>query len=145
MKLRTHDPWMPVPEYSHSLKGLSLNLLVNNIEDSLQFQTKVLQTKVVYSDPDIAVIQGYGAEWMLHSDHTYDSNPLNELLSDEPRGVGIELRLHHCDPDQAAQRAKQFGYVVFAEATDKGHGLRESYLIDPDGYMWIPDIPCKDT
>ncbi len=28
MKLRTGDPWMPAPQYSRSLSGLTLNLLV---------------------------------------------------------------------------------------------------------------------
>jgi len=26
---------------------------------------------------------------------------------------------------------------------DKPHGLREAYLIDPDGYIWVPDTPLK--
>ena len=34
MKLRTEDPWMPAPEYGRSLKGLSINLLVRDIESS---------------------------------------------------------------------------------------------------------------
>ncbi len=142
MKLRTGDPWIPAPEYGRSLTGLTLNLLVKDIDVSLQFQARVLQTNVVYSDPDIAVIRGCGTEWMFHADHTYDSNPLYGLLSDQ-RGTGVEIRLHGFDPDQAVLRARQFGYTVLAEAADKPHGLRESYLIDPDGYLWVPDMPCE--
>ena len=38
------------------------------------------------------------------------------------------------------------GYIltnhhVVASAADKGHGLREAYLMDPDGYLWVPDVP----
>jgi hypothetical protein len=31
--------------------------------------------------------------------------------------------------------------MVLAEAADKPHGLRESYIVDPDGYVWVPDRP----
>ena len=24
---------------------------------------------------------------------------------------------------------------------DKPHGLREAYLVDVDGYVWVPDVP----
>ena len=145
MKLREGDPWMPAPEYGHSLKGLTLNLLVHNIAVAVDFQTRVLNARVVYCDADIAVLQAYETQWMLHADHTYLENPLYDLISHEnQRGKGVEIRLHGCDPDQAVERAKQYGYPVFAEAKNKPHGLRECYLPDPDGYMWVPDVPCDD-
>ena len=145
MKLRTGEPWMPAPQYGRSLKSLTINLLVKNIQAALKFQTDILQTEIVYADADIAVVQGYGAEWMLHADHTYLDNALYELASDvKPRGIGVEIRLHGCNPDQAASRARNFGYTVFADAKDKPHGLREAYLMDCDGYMWVVDIPIFD-
>ena len=138
---------MPAPEYGRSLKGLSINLLVRDIEQALLFQTRVLEVAVVYSDPDIAVLQGYDTEWMLHADHTYLENPLYDLISStSARGIGAEIRLHNCDPDKAVERARKYGYKVFAEAVDKpAHGFREAYLIDPDGYMWVPDMPSQDS
>ena len=145
MKLREGEPWIPAPKYGRSLKSLTLNLLVRNIEVAVEFQTKVLDAVVVYSDPDIAVLQAYGSEWMLHADHTYLENSMYDLISKvKERGIGAEIRLHGCDPDNAAQRARQYGYQVFAEAADKPHGLRECYLQDPDGYMWVADVPCPD-
>jgi hypothetical protein len=30
-----------------------------------------------------------------------------------------------------------------AEAADKAHGLREAYIGDPDGYIWVPDMPLR--
>jgi hypothetical protein len=33
------------------------------------------------------------------------------------------------------------GYEVIAPASEKGHGLREVYLRDGDGYLWVPDVP----
>jgi catechol 2,3-dioxygenase-like lactoylglutathione lyase family enzyme len=144
MKLRTGEPWMPAPEYALSLKALTINLLVRDIAAAIRFQENVLDARIVYSDPDIAVVRGYGAEWMFHADHTYDDHPLESLLEGVPRrGVGVELRLHGCDPDAATAAARRHGYRVLAEPTDAGHGLREAYLCDPDGYVWVPDVPVR--
>jgi hypothetical protein len=30
-----------------------------------------------------------------------------------------------------------------SQATDKGHGLREIYIRDPDGYIWVPDVHSR--
>ncbi len=142
MKAREGEPWMAADDYGRSLKGFGINLLVQDMARALAFQTGVLQAEIVYSDPDFAVLRGYGAEWMLHTDHTYRDHPLSGSLSpDIPRGVGVELRLHGCDPDGAEARANERGYTVLAGAMDKPHGLRESYLLDEDGYLWVPDTP----
>ena len=142
MKKRTGDPWMPADQYGRSLKGLGLNLLVADMETALAFQTNVLAANVVYSDPDFAVIRGYGSEWMLHADHTYSDHPLSGSLGRAiARGVGVELRVHQCDPDQAEARARQNDCTILAGATDKPHGLREVYIVDPDGYVWVADMP----
>jgi catechol 2,3-dioxygenase-like lactoylglutathione lyase family enzyme len=144
MKLRTGDPWMPAPQYSRSLQGLTLNLLVRDISRSLPFHREVLGAEVVYSDADFAVLRYGAVEWMLHADHTYLDHPLHASLADEtPRGVGAELRLHGCDPDEAEAMARQLGFAVLAAAVDKPHGLREAYLVDVDGYVWVPDIPLS--
>lgn len=81
MKLRVGDPWMPASEYSRTLKGLTLNFLVKEIEPALRFAQGVLGAEVVYSDPDFAVLSAYGAEWMLHADHTYDKHPMGDTVS----------------------------------------------------------------
>ena len=134
---------MPAPDYGHSLKGMTLNLLVRDIDRSIAFQTRILQAEVVYSDPDIAVLRGFGTEWMLHADHTYLENNLYDLISNvSVRGTGIEIRLHDCDPDEAEKIALDLGYAVLAETENKPHGLRECYLVDDDGYIWVPDVPC---
>ena len=65
-------------------------------------------------------------------------------LSELPaRGLGVELRLHGCDPDRAVQAAKAGGYRVLELAQDKAHGTREAYILDPDGYTWVPDRPLR--
>lgn len=142
MKLRTSDPWMPAPVYGRSLRGLSLNLLVRDIAASLPFHREVLGADVVYSDPDFAVLRHGEAEWMLHADHTYLDHPLHGHLAPcEARGRGAELRLHGRDPDAAEVAAQRLGCHVLASAQDKPHGLREVYILDADGYLWVPDIP----
>jgi catechol 2,3-dioxygenase-like lactoylglutathione lyase family enzyme len=143
MKLRTGDPWMPAPDYGRSLHGLTLNLLVREVAVILPFHREVLGAEVVYDDPDFAVFRHGEAAWMVHADHTYLEHPLHQTLaSGVARGVGAELRLHGRDPDAAEAAARRLGYTVVAGSTSKPHGLREAYILDPDGYLWVPDVPC---
>ena len=144
MKLRTNDPWMPAPDYGRSLSGLTVNLLVRDVSAAVAFHREVLEAEVVYQDPDFAVLRRGDAEWMLHADHTYDHHPLHPALtSGRDRGLGAEIRLHGLDPDVAEAAARRLGYTVLAPATDKPHGLREAYLLDTDGYLWVPDVPRR--
>jgi len=139
---RSGTPWMDADDYGRSLTGLGVNLLVTSVEESAKFATSVLDASIVYSDVDFAVIQASGSEWMLHADHTYDSHPMAGVIEDVPvRGCGIELRLHHCDPDLACKHAREHGYIVLADAMDKPHGVREAFIVAPDGYIWVPDSP----
>ncbi len=129
-------------EYGRALTGLTINLLVRDIDASLHFQREVLGAEVLYSDSEFAALQGIGASWMLHADSTYSHHPLRGAVEDLPaRGGGVELRLHNCDPDAAEAAARAHDYTVLDGAADKPHGVREVFLIDPDGYVWVPDIP----
>ena len=133
---------MPAGEYAHSLSGLTVNLLVRDVERALEFQVHVLGATVLYSDPDFAVMQGFGSQWMLHADHTYEGHSMqNELAMSNKRGQGLELRLHGRDPDQAVAAARRMNFDVLIAANDRPHGLREAYILDADGYIWVPDIP----
>ena len=142
MKLSTRDPWMPAPDYGRSLEGLTINLLVSDVAAALAFHREVLDAEVVYDDPDFAVVRRGSAEWMLHADHTYKDHPLHGSLTGElARGIGAELRLHGRDPDEAEAAARRLGFTVLQGAMDKPHGLREAFLIDADGYLWVADVP----
>ncbi len=144
MKKREGDSWMPADDYGRSLKGLGVNLLVTSIEEARTFHTEVLGAQEVYWDPDFAVYRGFGNEWMLHADHTYQDHELHGSLGPEiARGIGVELRLHGRDPDEAEAVARKLDYHVLAGAMDKPHGLREAYIIDQDGYVWVPDVPLE--
>jgi catechol 2,3-dioxygenase-like lactoylglutathione lyase family enzyme len=142
MKLSTTEPWMRAADYGRRLRGLTINLIVSDIDAALVFQRDVLDAQVVYSDRDFAVLRRGAAEWMLHADHTYRDHPLGGSLDTVvARGVGAELRIHGRDPDAAEAEAHRLGFTVLDGATDKPHGLREAFILDPDGYLWVPDVP----
>ena len=139
---RTGTPWMSADDYGKSLTGLGVNLLVTSVDESVSFARNVLGAEVVYADIDFAVVSASGSQWMLHADHTYDDHPMAGVVADVPaRGCGLEIRLHHCDPDQACAKAREHGFIVLADAMDKPHGVREAFIIAPDGYIWVPDSP----
>lgn len=141
---RTETPWMAADDYGRGLKGLGINLLVRDVAASVEFAQTVLGARAVYADIDFAVLGHGDTEWMLHADHTYEDHPLHGFVAGlEGRGAGVELRLHHCDPDRAEAAARAADYTVLAGAADKPHGLREAFILDPDGYCWVPDMPLK--
>ena len=141
MKLRKKDPWKSAREYSRDLSGLTINLLVEDINLSIDFLQKIIKANIVYQDPDFAAIEGYGSRWCLHSYHTYESHPyMNVIKNSNPKGLGIELRVIGCDPDRAEERAKKENYIILSTSTDKAHGMRECYIVDNNGFCWVPCI-----
>jgi catechol 2,3-dioxygenase-like lactoylglutathione lyase family enzyme len=144
MKKRVGDPWVSPPVYGRSLRGLGVNLLVRETERAVAFARDVLGLTIVYADPDLAVLRHGEQEWMLHADHTYDAHPLlPRTRIAAMRGGGVELRVHDVDPDAAVAAAQAGGFEVLEAAADKPHGLREAYLLDADGYVWVPDVPSR--
>ena len=143
MKKRTGDSWMPADEFGRSIpKGLSINILVRDMEVAIDFQKSVLGANIVYSDPDFAVVESVGAQYLLHADHTYLDHPMTGVVEGvEARGAGAEFRLYGVDPDKAEALARETDNIVLDGAIDKPHGLREVFLVDPDGYVWVPSVP----
>ena len=146
VKKRDGDPWMPAPKYSQTLSGLTVNLLVRDVPRSVRFAKTVFGADAVYADPDFAVMRvatdTCAAEWMLHADHTYNDHPLTGIATGaDGRGASAEFRLHGVDPDDAEARARDAGDTILEGALDKPHGLREAYILDDDGYCWVPDRP----
>jgi len=136
-KKRIGDPWMPSDEYGRSLPALTINLLVTDMPRSVRFYREALGAEVRYSDRDFAAMRMAGVDFMLHADHTYEVHPwLAALRRGDARGLGAELRLFGTDPDAAAARAPAAGGKVLAAPTDKAHGWRETWIADPDGYVW---------
>jgi catechol 2,3-dioxygenase-like lactoylglutathione lyase family enzyme len=142
MKKRVGDPWVSPPVYGRSLRGLGINLLVRDTERTVAFVRDVLGLEIVYSDADLAVFRHGEQEWMVHADHTYDAHPLLPRTRVAAlRGGGVELRVHDVDPDVAVAAALAQGYEVLEPADNKPHGLREAYILDADGYVWVVDMP----
>ena len=44
-------------------------------------------------------------------------------------------------PMRRRRAAHKLDYTVLQAPADKPHGLREAYIVDPDGYVWVPDVP----
>lgn len=122
--------------------GIGVNLLVTDVVKSAAFQARVLGAQVRYLDDDFAIVSHTETTWMLHHDRTYHSHPLKGIARGaEGRGAGVELRIYGCDPDLAVEAAEAEGGIVLAGPADKPHGLREAYLVDNDGYVWVPSVP----
>ncbi len=145
MKKSTTTPFMPAPDYGRSLKHFSINLLSADLARALEFQRDVLGAELLHADEDLLIVAGFGSQWMVHADHTYEEHPLlGDMRNSGRRGAGVELRLHGCDPDAAAARAAEGGFRVLDGPRDQpDHGLREAHIIDGDGYVWVPDIPLS--
>ena len=127
------------PEVGHHLKGFGLNLLVRDTRRTAAFLTDVLGFTLIRQDADFAMASHSGQLFQFHADSSYGNNPLPSLLPENgPRGAGIELRLFDTDPDTAEAKALAQGYTVLRESSDRDHGLRECYILDPDGYCWVP-------
>ena len=156
--MNEHDPLPPeganrpdADAFGRALgPGAGFNLLVTDVERAARFQAAVLGATVEYWDRDFAILragsEAGNAVWMLHHDRTYRSHPLVGVAQGaEGRGAGAELRLYGRDPDvaEAAARAVEakLGGHILAGAADKPHGLREVYILDPEGYCWVAGVP----
>ena len=132
---------MPKPDaatYERAHTGMGINLLVSQVADTMRFAETVLGLETVYADTDFTILRHGGADWIVHSDASYHSNPLLGLTGDGAlRGVGVELRVYGVDPDEAAARAAAAGNPILQAPADKPHGLRECYLIAPGGSVWV--------
>ncbi|OAN72099.1 glyoxalase [Rhodobacteraceae bacterium EhC02] len=132
-------------DFGRSLSGLGLNLLVRDVPREARFLVDVFGMQAHRLSQDFAIISYHGQLLQLHADGTYHANPLLSLLPESgPRGAGAELRLFQSDPDQAAARVDAAGGMILQPPTDKPHGLREAYIMDPDGYVWVASRPLPD-
>lgn len=130
------------PDFGRSLSGFGVNLLVRDVPLIAKFLSRVFGMQVHRVSRDFAILGYHGQLLQLHADGTYHANPMLSLLPEAgPRGAGAELRLFHTDPDRAAKAAQTEGGVILQPPTDKPHGLREAYILDPDGYVWVPSRP----
>jgi uncharacterized glyoxalase superfamily protein PhnB len=139
-------PQLSGPVYGRSLTGLGFNLIVNDLERAIHFAKQVLGAEVFFRTDVFAAMKLSGQDFMFHTPSTYRGNELYATLtSDAPRGVGIELRCYHVDPDQAETNARNAGFTILAGTVNKTpHGLRECMILDDEGFVWIPSRHLKD-
>jgi catechol 2,3-dioxygenase-like lactoylglutathione lyase family enzyme len=131
-------------DYGRSLTGFGVNLIVSDLNRAIAFATEVLGATIYFRTDVFAAMKLHGTDFMFHIPQSYRGNELHAtLISDAPRGVGVELRCYHVDPDDAETKARELGYMVLAGALDKPHGLRESMILDDDGFVWIPSRHLK--
>jgi catechol 2,3-dioxygenase-like lactoylglutathione lyase family enzyme len=142
VKKRKTEPWMSAADYGRTLAGLSVNLIVRDVAQSIPFYTGVLGLRLLYSDEDYAALERDGARLQLHADHTYAAMPWASRLRDESRrGLGAEIRILGIDPDAAERRARDAGYTVLVPVRDWPHGWRDCVLEDRDGYTFAVGVP----
>lgn len=128
--------------FGAALMGMGVNLLVTDVGRSGAFLSQVFGMSVHRFSTDFAIVRYWEQVFQLHADGTYATNPyLGVLPETPPRGAGCELRLYQTDPDEAAAKVEAAGGHVLQEPTDKPHGLREAYILDADGYCWVPSRP----
>ena len=142
---RSKEPWMPAEDFGRSLpRGIGINLLVRDMAAELAFCRDCLGAMVLDSDEDFAAIELCGSVFMLHADHSYSHHPMSGIVAgSETRGAGIEIRVYGLDPDKAEARAEARGDHVLAGSLDKPHGLRECFIVDPEGYVWVPGTQIR--
>jgi len=122
-------------------RGIGVNILVPDVEAAIRWQADVLGAEVIYWEDHFAIMRAVGAVWLVHSDWSYRDHEMTGVVQGvEARGAGVEIRLYGMDPDAAEARARDQDAIVLAGAMDKPHGLREAYLVDPSGYIWVPGI-----
>lgn len=126
-------------DFGASLTGLGLNLIVRDVTEEIAFLETVFDMSAHRVSADFAIMR-YGDQLVqLHSDGTYHANPLLGLLPESPpRGAGIEVRLYNSDPDEACARALVADAMILQGPANKPHGLREAYVLCPNGYAWVP-------
>lgn len=144
----TKEPWsVGADAYGRSLKGFGVNLLVTDMARSLAFARDILLAEIVYWNEDFAVLEKNDVRWMLHADHAYSDHPYLGITQAADgvagRGAGVELQLYNMDPDaaEARARASEGDHHILAGSLDKPHGLRECFILDPDGYCWAISRP----
>ena len=127
------------PEIGRALTPFGVNLLVRKGALTAAFLMDVLGFKQIRLGDGFGLFRLGAVLVQFHEDATYAAHPLPSLLPEAgARGAGVELRLFECDPDIAEARALTHGAFVLRETLDRPHGLRECYILDPDGYCWVP-------
>ena len=125
--------------FGRSLTGIGVNLLTRDVRALAAFLEQVFGLNAHRLSDDFAIITHGAAVFQLHHDGTYHSNPLPQLIPENPpRGGGAQFYLFGLDPDACVARAGD--HVVIEAPSDKPHGLREATILSPEGYAFSPAV-----
>ena len=128
--------------FGSSLRGFGINLLVSDVRKTVDFLNVVFGIRSTRVSDDFAIVIYGDQVFMLHSDAAYASNPIHALIPETPpRGGGITIHLYDSDPDTACANCPNVDAVIMAAPKDKPHGLREAFIADHDGFVWVPSRP----
>lgn len=129
-------------DFGASLRGFGMNLLVSDVRKTVGFLNTVFGITSARVSNDFAIVRYGDQVFMLHSDATYASHPIHAMIPETPpRGGGITIHLFDSDPDAACANCANVDAVIMAKPKDKPHGLREAFIADHDGYVWVPSRP----
>jgi len=150
-----------MPRYTPNIKvehtrayGAEVILAGECFDDAAAHALKLIEERNLvlvhpYDDEKVIAGQGTIALEMLRTQPDLDTLVIpigggglisGIAIAAEGRGAGAELRLYGRDPDRAEAVARSLGGVVLAGAADKPHGVREAYILDPEGYCWVPTV-----
>ena len=128
-------------DFGRSLTGIGVNLLTRDVRALAAFLAEVFDLQVHRLSEDFAIVTHDGAVFQLHSDGTYHSHPLPQLIPENPpRGGGVQLYLFGVDPDVTVKKAEAGCHMVLEQPADKPHGLREATILSPEGYAFSPAV-----
>lgn len=128
-------------DFGRSLHGLGVNLLTNDVRRLARFLEVTFTLSLRRVSDDFAIVLHDQSVFQIHSDATFVSHAIHELLPENPpRGRGVQFYLFGIDPDAAVLRAPDAGGTVVETATDKPHGLREATILSPEGYAFSPAV-----
>ncbi|MEJ6393188.1 glyoxalase [Gymnodinialimonas sp. 2305UL16-5] len=129
-------------DFGRHLTGIGINILTRDVRTLAAFLTNTFGLAAHRLSEDFAIIQRGKALFQLHADGTYHTNPLLQLIPENPpRGGGAQFYLCGIDPDAAVAKAETFGHMVIERPADKPHGLREATILSPEGYAFSPAVP----
>ena len=145
--LMTDFATIEADDLGRMLRGMGINLLCPDIRDYAPRIAHVLGLNIIRVDEFFGLLSwqddpDHNSLIQLHADKTYAAHPYYVMLGEnQPRGIGLELRLFETDPDAAVRRAgEDADFTILQPATDKEHGLREAFILDPLGYCWVPSV-----
>lgn len=118
-------------------------MIVSNLERSLQFYVEVLGFSIEYQRPEdlFAFLSFHGSQLMLEQDYS-DESPWRVGPLEAPFGRGINLSIKCPNAPDLIARLEAAGHRLrkpleerWYRSNDRAFGERNFLVLDPDGYL----------